>query len=495
MEKTPPGWYDDKQTVGYVRWWNGETWTEHFKPLHECDEDAQWAPSPAAGTRSQQGDGDSSVEDRQIGFFNGRKVAHELSAELKQLKAWISENELDKPIDALKLEQEVLQRIKQHEADGHRRAADFQKMVDGIRRERAQAESELQAVKRQLIDASSQLTLQDLGVHQFKHPAESSTQLSARLQEVRSNYKRMVSQGSAYQVASGFTFNDSISQGNKFLKDMSKLLLRAYNAEAESVVKGASPSNLETSARRLNRCKEQVEKLGSMIDLRISGGYHRLRLEELELSVQHLVKKRMEKELEKERRAEMREQKKVEEQIRKEKEKVEKELSHYQNVLAALEEKGDVEGVARMKNTLEGIQQRIDDLDYRAANVKAGYVYVISNIGAFGEGMVKIGMTRRLDPMDRVRELGDASVPFRFDVHALFFSEDAVGVERQLHELFAKSRVNHVNTRREFFRVSPADVGKALDGLNVEVVDFTTEVEAHEFRQSQAIHERMNLSK
>src|SRR6201999_1244228 len=93
--------------------------------------------------------------------------------------------------------------------------------------------------------------------------------------------------------------------------------------------------------------------------------------------------------------------------------------------------------------------------DFRIANIRAGYVYVISNIGAFGPNIVKIGMTRRLDPMDRVRELGDASVPFRYDVHALHFSEDAVGVEAELHRRFAHGRVNRINLRREYFYTTP----------------------------------------
>lgn len=115
-----------------------------------------------------------------------------------------------------------------------------------------------------------------------------------------------------------------------------------------------------------------------------------------------------------------------------------------------------------MQSELDRIDAEIAEADYRAANIRSGYVYVISNIGAFGEGLVKIGMTRRLDPLDRVQELGDASVPFTFDVHALFFSDDAVGVEAMLHREFAPQRLNQVNHRKEFFRVHPQAVLVAL---------------------------------
>jgi len=137
-----------------------------------------------------------------------------------------------------------------------------------------------------------------------------------------------------------------------------------------------------------------------------------------------------------------------------------------------------------MRALIADVDRAIEDVDYRAANIRAGYVYVISNVGAFGEHMVKIGMTRRLAPMDRVTELGDASVPFRFDVHALFFANDAIDIEAMLHRQFAEHRVNKVNLRREFFRVTPADVLDALKEHNVEVLEFKESADAPEFRMS-----------
>lgn len=152
--------------------------------------------------------------------------------------------------------------------------------------------------------------------------------------------------------------------------------------------------------------------------------------------------------------------------------------------LEALVANGDEEAAARLRDQLADVERAIEDVDYRAANVRAGYVYVISNIGAFGERMVKVGMTRRLDPNDRVRELGDASVPFRFDVHALFFSEDAVGIEAKLHERLADRRVNRVNLRREFFYATPSEVKEHLAELTGELLSYEEMAEALEFHQS-----------
>ena len=130
------------------------------------------------------------------------------------------------------------------------------------------------------------------------------------------------------------------------------------------------------------------------------------------------------------------------------------------------------------------LDEAIRQNDYRTANIRAGYVYVISNRGAFGKDVVKIGLTRRLEPMDRVNELGDASVPFRFDVHSLFFSEDAVSLERELHRYFEERRVNHINARKEFFFASPAEVREALVSKVGSLLEFTEQAEATEYLQS-----------
>ena len=125
-------------------------------------------------------------------------------------------------------------------------------------------------------------------------------------------------------------------------------------------------------------------------------------------------------------------------------------------------------------------------MDYRAANIRAGYLYVISNIGSFGEEMVKVGMTRRLDPTERIKELSDASVPFNFDVHAVFFSKDAVGIETAMHERLSGCRVNIINRRREFFRATPLQVKAHLAELAGELLQFHDLPEALEYRQCMA---------
>ena len=151
-----------------------------------------------------------------------------------------------------------------------------------------------------------------------------------------------------------------------------------------------------------------------MMEMRVNPDYHALRFEELELTADYLMKVKEEKEAAREERALLREQRRAEKELEAERERLNKERTHYANALETLRANNDEEATSEMEQRLADIDKAITDNDYRAANIRAGYVYVISNPGSFGKRIVKIGMTRRLEPMDRVRELGDASVPFPF---------------------------------------------------------------------------------
>jgi hypothetical protein len=219
------------------------------------------------------------------------------------------------------------------------------------------------------------------------------------------------------------------------------------------------------------------------MQIRISTPYLQLRVRELELTADFLQKQAEQKEAERVERERLREERKVQQEIERERARLEKERQHYANALNALVAKGDEAGAERMRAQLVDVDRAIEDVDYRAANIRAGYVYVITNIGSFGEQMVKVGMTRRLDPQDRIRELSDASVPFNFDIHALFFAKDAVGIETAVHERLAGNRVNTINRRREFFRASPLEVKRHLMELAGELLEFQDVPEALEYRQ------------
>ena len=155
--------------------------------------------------------------------------------------------------------------------------------------------------------------------------------------------------------------------------------------------------------------------------------------------------------------------------------------------MEALEGQGSDSEYGDLTQRLAEIDAAIEQNDFRAANIRAGYLYVISNVGAFGEHVVKIGMIRRLDPMDRVHELGDASVPFPFDVHAIYFSQDALTLESELHKHFAGRRLNQVNLCREFFFATPHEVRELLAAKVGNLLEFVEDPEATQYFQSHAL--------
>ena len=354
----------------------------------------------------------------------------------------------------------------------------------GIRADLERLINEEAALQEKLHPMRVQVKLEEAGFTEYDHPAKDSVELAAALRDLRKDVQMAVRSYSAVESLDDFEPPHTKSGRNKLAKDSARLALMAFNSQVDSIIEAASARNYEASLAKIFKAAEVVERQCTVTGVRIKPNYVELRARELQLAVDHLKAKQLEKELEKERKADLREQAKAERELQAERERLEKERQHYLNVLKTVEEIGDEAETARLKQQIIEIEKGINDVDKREANIRAGYVYVISNIGSFGERMVKIGMTRRLDPMDRVRELGDASVPFNFDVHALFFSDDAVGVETELHHRFAAKRVNRINARREFFYATPAEVRDALKDIAGNLLEFTEEPEAEQYRLS-----------
>lgn len=337
------------------------------------------------------------------------------------------------------------------------------------------------------VELSDQQVLQDVGIYRYHHPLEDAAAYKDRLQDLNTRIDEFVKSGTAVLASDLFTFDGSLAKGRKMTADFSKLMLRAYNAEADNCVRSLRSGNVRTAKSRLERAMAAIEKLGAIMEMRVNPDYHQVRVEELELTADFQMKVQEERERAREERAELREQQRVERELAAERERLDKERAHYVGVLEQLRAKGDESAAAELEGRLHDIDAAIEANDYRAANIRAGYIYVISNIGALGPNVVKIGMTRRLEPRDRVRELGDASVPFLYDTHALFFSEDAVALENELHKAFADRRVNHVNERREFFFATPTEVRTLLMEKVGGLLEFNEEPEAPEYFQSRGM--------
>ncbi|WAP51808.1 DUF4041 domain-containing protein [Arthrobacter sp. ATA002] len=352
-------------------------------------------------------------------------------------------------------------------------------------------EAENAALKNQLakvnesgtnVELDDSLILQEVGIYRYHHPLENAAAFHIKLDEIEMQITEMIKLDRAIVKSNLFTYDNSLAKGRKMSGDLAKLMLRAYNAEADNSIRSLKVGNVLTAKRRLEASRTAIAKLGSMMEMRISDDFHALRNQEIELTGDWLMKKQEEREAAREERARLREERRVERELAEERARLDKERNHILNALTALHASG--QGDADLEQRLEAIDDAITQNDFRAANIRAGYIYVISNRGAFGEDVVKIGLTRRLEPTDRVAELSGASVPFRFDIHTLFFSEDAVTLENELHKHFATRRLNQANSRKEFFFASPAEVRDVLLSKVGNILEFSESADATEYLQS-----------
>jgi Domain of unknown function (DUF4041)/Meiotically up-regulated gene 113 len=363
-------------------------------------------------------------------------------------------------------------------------AVDLNRRIAFLEEENAALRGQLDATASagDVIVLDDEQVLQDVGIYRYHHPLENAAAYKDRLSDLGRRIADIVKAKSAIDMSNLFTFDNSLAKGRKMSADLAKLMLRAYNAEADNSLRSLRAGNVVTAKKRIEASRAAILKLGLMMQMQISESFHALRLEEIELTADYLMKKQEEREAARDERARLREERKVEAELAAERERLDKERSHLLNALEALQSSGSSD--AELESKLEALDAAIAQNDYRAANIRAGYVYVISNRGAFGANVIKIGLTRRLEPLDRVRELGGASVPFRFDVHGLFFAEDAVTLEAELHRHFANRRVNHANTRKEFFFATPGEVRAVLMSKIGNLLEFTERAESTEYLQS-----------
>lgn len=466
----PPGWMPDASwppaPPGWQFWSPAPVRTAPpaSVPPPPAHQEAGPPVPPAAGPAPLPHEPSSGSRGR-AAFGTRKQRIEELEAENAELRRWLQQlGGLDAP----------------------RVAAEMERMrgeVAAAERKRTELRAELQRIRGSIVETKDLALLQEAGVYEYQHPLADVVAYKAELATVKDRIKTMARTGKAVVGATNWTVNGSAAQGGKMVRDFSKLMLRAYNAEADNLVRTMRPYKLQSAIERLDKSAQTIERLGKTMDIRVSNDYRAIRIKELRLTADHLAKAEEEKERVRAERERQREEDKARKEFEREKARLLKERSHVESALARLEANGDTGGAADLRAKLTDVESAISDVEGRAANVRAGYVYVISNIGAFGERMVKIGMTRRLEPMDRVRELGDASVPFRFDVHALIFSADAVGLENNLHQQFADRRVNQVNLRREFFYATPAEVRDVLERIaGNHLLEYNETPEALEYR-------------
>lgn len=482
----PADWHEDPNDPTQWRYWDGQQWTNHTAPRDAAAGVQVEAQHPGA-VRGQFGNSAFNVPSHDsVGRYPEppRPIRSGVGASKKALEA--ANAQLHAYIDSFGFtERNAIAN------DIQRLQAERTAVLSALHTEQRM----LEEARHHLAVARDDMILQEVGIYDYHHPLEDSVQYASALKNLRDRVKLMSRpNGGAVTATTDWQVNGSPAEGARMVREFSKLLLRAYNTEADGLVSTMKPYKLSTSTDRLQKSRDTISKLGQSMSISITPSYHELRIEELRLTADYLQKKAEEREREREERARMRDEAQARREIEEERARLEKERSQYQYALEQLKRTGTAEEIERTAAILYAIEQSLAGVEARAANIRAGFVYVISNVGSFGPGVIKIGMTRRLDPMDRVRELGDASVPFGYDVHATIFSHDAVGLENALHRRFTDQRVNRVNLRREFFYASPAEVRAALVELDGALLEFTEQPTADQWHQSENERRRLGLT-
>lgn len=417
--------------------------------------------------------------------YRGRKKKQQeelkkLQEELKKLQDEIASlneklkpiNDLEAAISDLEMEKGVLtlsiSKLLTNKIDLSKEIEQLKKLLDGLKKEES---------------------LYDFGLYEFHYDFASSQTYKVRLESIREAQKSI---GKADKIII-LPPHDIRSDTGRYLKDVSKLMIRLFNSECDNLFSKIKFNNIVNIEDKLTKLKENIDKFGKNFRCEISKEFFELKIQEL-----HLIYEYQETlEAEREEQRAIKEQIREEDKARKEAERVEREADaeskRYEELLSRAKDelsRATDSDMLKLKEEIEALQAQLDEaklLKERAMSMaqqtRAGYVYIISNIGSFGENVYKIGMTRRLEPMDRVKELGDASVPFSFDVHALIPSQDAPTLESKLQKKFNNLRLNRINERKEFFRVSLEDIEKIVKESGYEI-EFTKTALAQEYRET-----------
>ncbi|UII29200.1 DUF4041 domain-containing protein [Fulvivirga maritima] len=343
------------------------------------------------------------------------------------------------------------------------------------------------------------LEISEYGVYKPFFDFETSEKFKEEINRNKEKQKECILKGMAAVSGTPWSVDGSRKKGEILERKAIKLTLRAFNGECDSLISRVRWNNIERYEQRLEKNYDAINKLNSSQKITIERAYLDLKMEELRLNYEFQLKKYDEKEEQRRIREQMREEEKAKrdfERAQKEAKIEEKRLQLAmrkvrEEMLKSSEEereKYELE-IIDLQNKLQEAEEKNQRAISMAQQTRAGHVYIISNIGSFGEDVFKIGMTRRLEPLDRVNELGGASVPFRFDVHAMIYSEDAPELESELHRAFNNNRVNHINLRREYFKISLDEIERVVKANHAEI-EFIKDAEAKEYRESLILRNR-----
>jgi len=402
--------------------------------------------------------------------------------------------DLNKRIKSIKSDYEIASKEKRDDIDK------LQSQYQELKTKYSTSKETYAKLRNEISVYENKLDLIEFGVYEPIYDFEKSDEYREEQGRMREKQKNMLYAETAAKCSINWTIDGSVAKGTASTKRLIKLTLRAFNGESDSLIAKVKWNNVNQLKERIRKSFEAINKLAENNAISISHEYYNLKLKELILEYEYQAKKQQEKEEMRAIQEELREEEKARREFEKVQREAEKEESLYSKALEKVQKElglADTETQFKLQEQISLLEAELEEARLRkeralsmAQQTKRGHLYIISNIGSFGEDVYKIGMTRRLEPLDRVRELGDASVPFKFDVHALIYSDEARTLEYELHKAFSEKKVNMLNYRREFFKVTLEEIEAKIKELGFKA-EFSTSPEAMEYRETQLILDKI----
>lgn len=400
-------------------------------------------------------------------------------SDIENITSNLEINNQTEEIEELKKQILELQNYKNKVCNKFSENEELEISINNLKKEK----SELESIIKEL---DSDILLKTIDISEYLNI--SSQEIKTKLQMLKLEQDNLVKDNKAITIIK-FASSQTIINNNI------KQILRCFNSDCKNIIDSLTIRNIDTCRNKIQKAYSTLNAIFKSDNIALSENYYELKLKELTLVYSYIKQTEIEKEQQKAIREQLIEEEKVRKEIEREKEKIDKEEKQFKNEISKLmnylnkttvdvEKQLYIDKIKDLEEKLKLLEKDKENVLQREQNTRAGYVYIISNIGSFGENIYKIGMTRRLEPMDRIKELSSASVPFQFDVHALIFSEDAPGLENILHQTFKENQVNKVNPKKEFYNIDLDKIKDVVKNNYNNTVNFTDYAEAYEYRES-----------
>lgn len=338
------------------------------------------------------------------------------------------------------------------------------------------SQKELKEIKSEIIEYSNERTAQSLGFYSkiLTKYWYDSEEIERQIKELRSEIKSYISNKLFYKQYGYFVHNNSEAKGRVMIEKMCKIAITAFNLNVDALLDKVNISNVESLKQKIIKNFDNLNKQLSVFNSELTRDMLNFRLKEIELRYALTVRKEEEKDARRQEKERLKQQEKEEKELQ-------KELDKLYNKLDNEYHKDNLDN-----NIIESIQEEINKAEHNLKNKKAGYVYIIKNM-SFGDSIYKIGVTRRNDWTHRVRELYNASVPYKFLPVCIIFSEDCYALESALHKEFDKYRVNKINKHKEFFQLPLEEIEGIIKQKYVSNAKFNYDIEDEDWILSQNI--------